>query len=52
MTLEENKALIRRFTEAGNNLDFDALDEIMATDYKPNDPLPNQPKGLEGFRSS
>ena len=52
MSVEENKALIRRFTEAGNNLDFDALDEIMATDYKPHDPLPNQPTGREGFKQT
>ena len=33
MSLEENKAIVRRFVEAYNNRNLDALDDILAPDY-------------------
>ena len=33
MSLEENKALVRRFVEAYNNRNLDAFDDILAPDY-------------------
>ena len=33
MSLEDNKALVRRFVEAYNNQDYDSRDEILARDY-------------------
>lgn len=33
MSLEENKALVRRFIEAYNNRNLDAFDNILAPDY-------------------
>jgi steroid delta-isomerase-like uncharacterized protein len=43
---EENKAAVRRFYEAFNAGEFDALDEIMAPDYANHDPQsPMSPDG-------
>ena len=33
MTLQENKALVRRFVEAYNNRNLDAFDDLLAPDY-------------------
>ena len=33
MSLEENKAIVRRFIEAYNNRNLDVFDEILAPDY-------------------
>jgi predicted ester cyclase len=33
MSLDENKAIVRRFVEAYNNQDFDLLDDLLAPDY-------------------
>ncbi len=33
MTLEENKAIVRRFVEAYNNRNLDAFDNLLAPDY-------------------
>ena len=30
---EQNKALVKRYIEAWNEGDFEALDEVLATDY-------------------
>ena len=33
MSLEENKAIVRRFVEAYNNRNLDAFDDLLAPDY-------------------
>ena len=48
MSLEENKAIVRRFWEAMNNRNHDALDELLAPDYF--DPDYPQLQGLEGLK--
>ena len=40
MSVEENKAIIRRLGEAVNTGDFDALDGILSPDYVRHDPNP------------
>jgi ketosteroid isomerase-like protein len=46
---EKNKALVRRFWEAQDNCDLEALDELLAPDFVDHDPLPRQDPGREGF---
>ena len=40
MSVEDNKALVRRFYEAIDNGDVDAMDELVAEDYLDHNPLP------------
>lgn len=47
-TLEENKAIIRRYREAHNKNNLDALDAIVANDVISHNALPGLPPGLEG----
>ncbi len=47
MSLEENKAIIRRYTEAFNKKNLDALDELTASDYVDHT---NQLRGLENVK--
>jgi steroid delta-isomerase-like uncharacterized protein len=47
-TLEENKAIIRRYREAHNANNLDALDAIVAKDVISYNALPGLPPGLEG----
>jgi len=47
MSLEENKALVRRLIEAENKKDLSLLDEFIAPDYA--DPI-LQLRGLEGYK--
>jgi steroid delta-isomerase-like uncharacterized protein len=47
-TLDENKAVIRRYREAHNANNLDALDAIVAKDVISHNPLPGLPPGLEG----
>jgi steroid delta-isomerase-like uncharacterized protein len=47
MTLEENKAIVRRFIEAYNRQEFDLLDDFVAPDYIDNT---NQIQGLESLK--
>jgi len=47
-TLEENKAIIRRYREAHNANNLDALDAIVAKDVISHNALPGLPPGLEG----
>jgi len=47
MSLEENKAIVRRFIEEWNKRNFAALDELMAADYF--DPS-LQVRGLEAYK--
>ena len=39
---EENKNLVRRFVEAGDQGDFDAFDDMIAADAVDHNPFPNQ----------
>ncbi len=47
-TLDENKAVIRRYREAHNANNLDALDAIVAKDVISHNALPGLPPGLEG----
>jgi len=48
MSVEENKALIRRYREAHNTNNLAALDEIVAANIISHNGLPGLPPGLEG----
>jgi len=50
MNTEANKAIVRRYQEALNADDLDALDEIVAQDLHTPDMLPGFPTGLEGAK--
>ena len=47
MSLEENKAIVRRFIEAYNKQNLDSLDEFVAQDYVDHT---NQIRGLENLK--
>jgi len=47
MSLEENKAIVRRFAEAINEKDLTALNDLMAPDFVDPD---QQLRGLESFK--
>jgi ketosteroid isomerase-like protein len=46
---EKNKALVRRFVQAQDEGDLDALDELLAPDFVDHNPLPGQEPGREGY---
>jgi ketosteroid isomerase-like protein len=46
---EKNKALVRRFVQAQDQGDLDALDELLAPDFVDHNPLPGQDLGREGY---
>jgi serine phosphatase RsbU (regulator of sigma subunit)/predicted ester cyclase len=48
-SVEENKALVRRFLEAQANADPDPLDELLASDFVDHSLQPDQEPGREGF---
>jgi steroid delta-isomerase-like uncharacterized protein len=50
VTLEENKALVRRYQDALNANDLDALDDILAVDMTTPDMLPGFGSGLEAAK--
>ncbi len=51
MTTEENKAIVRRFVEEGQNRgDPGALDELVAPDYVDHSAPPGMPAGREGLK--
>ena len=50
MSAEENKAIVRRYQEALNASNLDALDEVVAQDMRTPDMLPGFPPGLEGAK--
>ena len=53
MSVEENKALVRRFYEAIDKGDIDVLDELVAEDYADHSPPPFPfPPGREGLKQS
>ena len=50
MTLEDNKALVRRlFEEVFPSGDLAAVHDLVAADIIDHDPLPGQPAGAEGI---
>ena len=49
MSIEENKALGRRLTEASNKQDYDAFDEIMGADYHNHNYDLHGPEGYKQF---
>jgi predicted ester cyclase len=48
MTTEENKEIVRRYQEASNANDLDALDALVAPNLISHNPTPGLPPGLEG----
>src|SRR5918999_3470408 len=49
MSIEENKALVRRFLQAHANGDLDTLDEMLAPDFVDHNLMPGQQPGREGY---
>ena len=49
MSLEENKAIVRRFIEAYNKQNIDSIDEFVAPDYVDHT---NHIQGLEGLKQT
>jgi serine phosphatase RsbU (regulator of sigma subunit)/predicted ester cyclase len=47
---EKNKALIRRFFEALDEGNLDAIEEMLAPDFVDHSPLPDQEPGREGYK--
>jgi serine phosphatase RsbU (regulator of sigma subunit)/predicted ester cyclase len=52
VSVEENKALVRRFFEAQAKGDLDAVREMMAPDFVDHSLLPGQTPGREGYLQS
>ncbi|HKZ86047.1 MAG TPA: ester cyclase [Anaerolineae bacterium] len=50
MSREENKGIVRRYQDALNRNDLDALDEVVAADIRMPDILPGFPQGIEGAK--
>ncbi len=50
MSIEENKAIVRRFEEVFNEKRVDRADEFVAQDYIDHAALPGQAPGLEGAK--
>src|ERR671921_531010 len=49
MSIEENKALVRRFLQAHAKGDLDTLDEMLAPDFVDHNLIPGQQPGREGY---
>jgi serine phosphatase RsbU (regulator of sigma subunit)/predicted ester cyclase len=49
MSVEENKALVRRFLEAHAKADLDTLEEMLAPDFVDHNLIPGQQPGREGY---
>jgi serine phosphatase RsbU (regulator of sigma subunit)/ketosteroid isomerase-like protein len=49
MSIEENKALVRRFLEAHAKGDLDTLDEMLAPDFVDHNLIPGEEPGREGY---
>src|SRR5918998_1186394 len=52
MSVEENKALVRRFLEAHAKGDLDTLEEMLAPDFVNHNLIPGQQPGREGYLQS
>ena len=51
MTIEENKAIIRRYQEIYNSNNVDDLNEVVAEDFLTPRMMPGMPPGLEGAKA-
>lgn len=52
MSVEENKRIVRRFVDALNTEDLDALADLIAADAIDHTPLPGQAPGFEGMKQA
>ncbi|HLO16751.1 MAG TPA: ester cyclase [Anaerolineales bacterium] len=52
MSIEDNKELVRRYQEAYNKNDFDALSQILAVDVLTPNIMPGIPSGWEGAKAA
>ena len=52
MSIEENKALVRRFLEAHAKGDLDTLEEMLAPDFVDHNLIPGEGPGREGYLRS
>lgn len=50
MSIEENKEIVRRYQEAYNTANYDALDEVVAADVLTPNMISTVPRGLEGAK--
>ncbi|MBI3241884.1 MAG: ester cyclase [Chloroflexi bacterium] len=50
MSLETNKTIVRKYQEAYNTNNLDALDDVVAADIQTPAMLPGFPPGLEGLK--
>ena len=50
MPTEENKDIVRRYQEAYNTANYDALDAVVAVDVLTPNMIPSMPRGLEGAK--
>jgi len=50
MSLERDKEIVRRYQEAYNAADYDALDEVVAADVLTPNMISTMPRGLEGAK--
>jgi len=51
MSLEENKNIVRRYQEAYNTKDFEALAEVLAADVITPNIISGMPPGIEGAKA-
>jgi ketosteroid isomerase-like protein len=49
VSVQQNKAMVRRFLEAQANADLDTLDELLAPDFVDHSLQPDQDPGREGY---
>lgn len=50
MSAEQNKDIVRRYQEAYNTANYDALDEVVAADALTPNKISTMPRGLEGAK--
>jgi len=50
MSTEENKEIVRRYQEAYNTANYDALDDVVATDVLTPNMISDMPRGLAGAK--
>ena len=51
MSIEENKNIVRRYQEAYNNCDFDALAELVSANVLTPNIISGMPSGIEGAKA-
>lgn len=50
MSLEDNKAIVRRYQEIYNSNNLEALGDVLAPEFKPHSLMGGIPEGLEGYK--